>query len=90
MSALATILRLIWRDQSAALTRGAVLAVTVLVMGAALLGLSGWFITAAATAGLAGAGAVFDVFRPSAAVRFLALGRTAARYGERLDGLYRN
>ncbi|MCC0080674.1 MAG: thiol reductant ABC exporter subunit CydC [Rhodobacter sp.] len=84
MSALATILRLIWRDQRAALTRGAVLAVTVLVMGAALLGLSGWFITAAATAGLAGAGAVFDVFRPSAAVRFLALGRTAARYGERL------
>jgi ATP-binding cassette subfamily C protein CydC len=27
---------------------------------------------------------VFDVFRPSAGVRFLALGRTAARYGERL------
>jgi len=48
------------------------------------LGLSGWFITAAAAAGLAGTGAVFDVFRPSAMVRFLALGRAAARYGERM------
>lgn len=84
MSALMTLLRLIWRDQRRALLRGALLAVLVLAMGAALLGLSGWFITAAAMAGLAGGGAVFDVFRPSAAVRFLALGRTAARYGERL------
>ncbi len=56
----------------------------MLLMGAALLGLSGWFITAAAAAGLAGTGAVFDVFRPSAMVRFLALGRAAARYGERV------
>jgi ATP-binding cassette subfamily C protein CydC len=53
-------------------------------MGGALLGLSGWFITAAAAAGIAGVGAVFDVFRPSAMVRFLALGRAAARYGERI------
>lgn len=72
------------RGQRAALMRGALLSVVVLVMGGMLLGLSGWFITAAAAAGLAGAGAVFDVFRPSAGVRFLALGRTAARYGERL------
>jgi len=78
------ILRLIWRDQRGALLRGAVLMAVVLAMGAALLGLSGWFITAAAAAGLAGAGATFDVFRPSAMVRFLALGRAAARYGERL------
>ncbi|MEZ5722079.1 MAG: ABC transporter transmembrane domain-containing protein [Paracoccaceae bacterium] len=53
-------------------------------MGASLLGLSGWFITAAAAAGMAGAGTLFNVFAPSAMVRFLALGRTAARYGERL------
>lgn len=78
------ILRLIWRDQRGALLRGAALMAVVLAMGAALLGLSGWFITAAAAAGLAGAGATFDVFRPSAMVRFLALGRAAARYGERL------
>ncbi|MCV2894271.1 amino acid ABC transporter ATP-binding/permease protein [Lentibacter sp. XHP0401] len=74
----------IQREQPVALLRGALLSVAVLVMGAALLGLSGWFITAAAAAGLAGVGAVFDVFRPSAMVRFLALGRAAARYGERV------
>lgn len=84
MRALWAVFHLIWRDQRRALVRGAVLTVVVLVMGAALLGLSGWFITAAAAAGLAGAGAVFDVFRPSAMVRFLALGRAAARYGERV------
>ncbi|EEW24132.1 amino acid ABC transporter ATP-binding/permease protein [Rhodobacter ferrooxidans] len=84
MTALWAIFRLILRDQRSALLRGAALSLLVLVMGAALLGLSGWFITAAAAAGLAGAGAVFDVFRPSAMVRFLALGRAAARYGERL------
>lgn len=70
--------------QRAALLRGAALALLVLLMGVWLLGLSGWFITCAAVAGLAGAGATFDVFRPSATVRFLALGRTVARYGERL------
>ncbi|MFC3182397.1 amino acid ABC transporter ATP-binding/permease protein [Cypionkella sinensis] len=78
------VFRLIWQAQRAALLRGAVLSVVVLVAGATLLGVSGWFITAAAAAGLAGMGAVFDVFRPSGAIRFLALGRTAARYGERV------
>ncbi|QCO57578.1 ATP-binding cassette domain-containing protein (plasmid) [Pseudorhodobacter turbinis] len=84
MKHLFPILRQILRAQRTALWRGAALSVIVLLMGVALLGLSGWFITAAAAAGLAGAGAAFDVFRPSAMVRFLALGRTAARYGERL------
>lgn len=84
MTALWAIFWLILRDQRAALWRGAALGLAVLVMGVALLGLSGWFITAAAAAGLAGIGAVFDVFRPSAVVRFLALGRAAARYGERV------
>nr|WP_322867433.1 ATP-binding cassette domain-containing protein [Aquicoccus sp. G2-2]MEA1114759.1 ATP-binding cassette domain-containing protein [Aquicoccus sp. G2-2] len=67
-----------------AMARGAALTVVVLLMGAALLGLSGWFITATGLAGIAGIGIAFDVFRPSAGVRFLALGRTAARYGERI------
>ena len=50
-----------------------------------LLGLSGWFITATGIAGLSLAAAkVFDVFMPSAAIRFFALLRTGARYGERL------
>ena len=84
MNSLLTLLRLMLHTERSALARGAALALVVLLMGVALLGLSGWFITAAAAAGLVGAGAMFDVFRPSAMVRFLALGRTAARYGERL------
>ncbi|MAS44149.1 MAG: ATP-binding protein [Rhodobacteraceae bacterium] len=67
-----------------AMFRGAALSVAVLAMGAALLGLSGWFVTAAGLAGIAGIGIGFDMFRPSAGVRFLALGRAAARYGERV------
>lgn len=78
------ILRLLLTSAPGAMARGAALSVLVLLMGAALLGLSGWFVTATGLAGLAGIGIAFDVFRPSAGVRFLALGRTAARYGERL------
>ena len=64
---------------------GAALAALTGLMGMALLGLSGWFITATALAGLVPATAwAFDVFMPSAAIRLFALGRTAARYGERL------
>lgn len=84
MRHLMRILQLIWAGNRAALLRGGALAVAVLLMGVALLGLSGWYITAAAAVGLVGAGAAFDVFRPSALIRFFALGRTAARYGERL------
>nr|WP_226898560.1 ATP-binding cassette domain-containing protein [Mangrovicoccus algicola] len=64
--------------------RGALLSVAVLLAGIMLLGLSGWFITATGLAGLAGVGIAFDVFRPSAGIRLLALGRAAGRYGERL------
>ncbi|HHC29406.1 MAG TPA: thiol reductant ABC exporter subunit CydC [Rhodobacterales bacterium] len=84
MTNLLRVFRLMLRAQGRALFYGALLALIVLLMGAALLGLSGWFITAAAVAGLAGVGVDFDVFRPSSMVRFLALGRTVARYGERL------
>ena len=84
MTALLRILRLLIAASPWSMARGAVLAVLVLLMGAALLGLSGWFITATGLAGLAGIGIAFDVFRPSAGVRLLALGRAAARYGERL------
>lgn len=84
MRALWQIIRVLWNAAPAAMIRGVLLAICVLWMGAALLGLSGWFITATGLAGLAGVGIAFDVFRPSAGVRFLALGRTAARYGERL------
>lgn len=84
MTAVGRVIRILLAAAPWAMVRGAVLSVVVLLMGAALLGLSGWFITATGLAGLAGIGIAFDVFRPSAGVRFLALGRTAARYGERL------
>lgn len=63
---------------------GATLALLTLLAGTALLGLSGWFISAAALAGLAGAAASFNLFVPSAGVRFFALARILSRYGERL------
>lgn len=64
---------------------GAAMAALTVLMGMALLGLSGWFITATAIAGLNALTAIrFDVFMPSAGIRLLALGRTASRYGERL------
>lgn len=84
MRTLWRVFRRVWRRRFGALAIGILLSVAVLGAGLALLGLSGWFITAAGMAGLAGAGLTFDVFRPSAGVRFLALGRAAARYGERL------
>lgn len=84
MKALLPIVRRLLTAAPWAMARGAALSIIVLLMGAALLGLSGWFITATGLAGIAGIGIAFDVFRPSAGVRFLALGRTAARYGERL------
>lgn len=84
MKTLLPFIRLLLTAAPWAMARGAALTVVVLLMGAALLGLSGWFITATGIAGITGVGIAFDVFRPSAGVRFLALGRTAARYGERL------
>lgn len=50
-----------------------------------LMSLSGWFISAAAAAGLAPATAyLFNFFLPSIGVRLFAVLRTAARYGERV------
>lgn len=63
---------------------GAGLAALTLLAGIGLLSLSGWFITAAAVAGLAGLGAVFNYMFASGGVRGFAMGRTAARYAERL------
>lgn len=55
------------------------------VAGAALLALSGWFITACGMAGL-GLLLGLDVFTPSSAIRGLALLRTVGRYAERVIG----
>lgn len=84
MKSLLKLMLVLLSGDKRAFAKGMALSLTVLVMGVALLALSGWFITAAAAAGLIGLGTVFNVFAPSAMVRFLALGRTAARYGERL------
>ncbi len=54
--------------------------------GVILLGLSGWFLTAAALAGLAGGGYVFNHLYPSAGVRAAAFSRVLTRYGEQLVG----
>lgn len=82
---LAPVLRLFADACRNKLLLGALLAASTVLSGMALLGLSGWFITATAIAGLNTTLAfTFDVFMPSAGIRLLALGRTAARYGERL------
>ncbi|SDP91457.1 ATP-binding cassette, subfamily C, CydC [Phyllobacterium sp. YR620] len=79
------IIALFYRERRSMLLAGALLAAVTVLTGIMLLGLSGWFITATAIAGLSSATAfAFDVFAPAAAIRFLALARTAARYGERL------
>ena len=79
------VLKAFFRAQPGLMGWGAVLAVLTVLMGMGLLGLSGWFITATALAGLNPTTAIlFDVFMPSAGIRLLALGRTLSRYGERL------
>ncbi|MGO7375698.1 amino acid ABC transporter ATP-binding/permease protein [Rhizobium ruizarguesonis] len=79
------ILRLFLAERRRALLLGAALSAATVTAGIALLGLSGWFITATSLAGLSAAAAItFDVFAPSAGIRLLAIVRTAARYGERL------
>ncbi|MDO4706251.1 MAG: ATP-binding cassette domain-containing protein [Comamonadaceae bacterium] len=68
-----------------AMALGLLLACATALMGALLLGVSGWFITATAIAGLAvGTALAFDIFLPSASIRLLALGRTGGRYAERV------
>ncbi|EGF89994.1 ATP-binding/permease protein cydC [Asticcacaulis biprosthecium C19] len=66
----------------------ALFAAGVSVAAVALLGLSGWFLVAAAGAGAAGPVAArgFNYLLPSALIRTLAIARTLLRYGERLVG----
>ncbi|WP_299471257.1 thiol reductant ABC exporter subunit CydC [uncultured Roseibium sp.] len=61
---------------------GIIVAILPAAAGLLLLGVSGWFITAAALAGLSGA--FLNIFAPSAIIRALAIIRTAGRYGERV------
>lgn len=61
---------------------GAVLMLTTLVASIALLSISGWFITAAALAGIAAL--PLNFFTPGASIRLFAILRTLSRYAERL------
>jgi ATP-binding cassette subfamily C protein CydC len=64
---------------------GLLLACTAGGAGIGLLALSGWFIAAAALAGLTPLTAhLFNLFHPSVGIRLFAILRTAARYGERI------
>ncbi|OBV39662.1 amino acid ABC transporter ATP-binding/permease protein [Janthinobacterium psychrotolerans] len=79
------VLRQLLLDQPRKMLLGAALSALTVVAGMALLGLSGWFISATSIAGLASSTALaFDVFAPSAGIRLLAIGRTGTRYAERL------
>lgn len=50
----------------------------------ALLGISGWFLSAAGLATATGAALSFNYFTPGALVRLMAILRTAGRYGEQV------
>jgi len=65
---------------------GALLLASATLAGSlGMLGLSGWFLSATAIAGLTPATAqAFNFFLPGAGVRFFALLRTASRWGERV------
>lgn len=79
------VLRLYFAEKRNGLLAGMLLAASTVLAGIALLGLSGWFITATAIAGLSATTAlVFDVFAPAAGIRFLSIVRTGSRYLERL------
>lgn len=75
--------RSLFARQSGGFTLALVLSLVTLASGVALLGTSGWFITAAA---LTTAGLAFNLFVPSALVRGFSFIRILARYGERLAG----
>ncbi|QSX33008.1 cysteine/glutathione ABC transporter ATP-binding protein/permease CydC [Shewanella avicenniae] len=81
MKQLMPFLRL-FRRQWLMMCIGLLLTVLTLAAGIGLLSLSGWFLSAAAVAGLAGVG--MNYFTPAGGVRGLSIARTAGRYGERL------
>lgn len=73
-----------WSWRLAMLLGFITLAATVL-----LLAYSGWFISAAAVAGVAAIQAgTFNYMRPGAMIRLLAISRTAGRYAEKLQSHY--
>nr|WP_299239649.1 thiol reductant ABC exporter subunit CydC [uncultured Halomonas sp.] len=75
------------RQRQGRLWLGALLMLLTLAAAIGLLALSGWFITTTAIAGsllAVGAAVSVDIYRPGGGIRFFAVTRTVARYGERL------
>ncbi|WP_372176766.1 thiol reductant ABC exporter subunit CydC [Xanthomonas axonopodis pv. phyllanthi] len=79
-------LRDVFRLHAWRLLLSAVLVLVTMLAGVGLLGLSGSFLAAAALAGVAGMGAGFNFFSPSAGIRALTFARIVSRYGEKLIG----
>jgi ATP-binding cassette subfamily C protein CydC len=64
---------------------GSLCGLLAVICAIGLLALSGWFISATAFAGLTVATAqLFNFFHPGIGVRLFAIGRTLARYAERI------
>ena len=74
-------LRDLWLRHKAAWSLSVVLGMLTVLATVALLAWSGWFISAAAAAGV---GAMFNYLQPGALIRLFAIMRTAGRYGERV------
>ncbi len=76
------------RRQRLRLALACLAAATVTASSVLLLGLSGWFITAAGLAGLAGplAANAFNYMLPAVCIRLFAILRTGGRYAERVIG----
>ena len=72
----------LFKSQLLLMLLGALLAIITILANISLLAVSGWFITLMAIAGTTGASV--NYFTPAAVIRFLAIVRSAGRYGERL------
>ncbi len=79
-------LRQLWRSHRLGWSLSFILGAVTLIATVSLLAYSGWFISAAALAGVAAIQAgSFNYMRPGAVIRFFAISRTAGRYAERLQ-----
>jgi len=70
------------KPHTSMLLLGAFLASLTVLANVGLLAISGWFLAAMAAAGIAGV--QMNYFTPAGVIRFLAIVRTASRYGERM------
>ena len=81
--ALLRLLAPLYRRSAWAMLAALATALITIAAGMGLLGVSGWFLTAAS---LTTAGMAFNLFAPSALVRALSFVRIVSRYGERITG----